>query len=458
MDEFETVLQQVQDKLPAITAWSYIGIWAFSEMILRMRQNPESPRFAEIRFPHTSVPLFSEEEAAKLEEELRKAHTGLNAVMKQQGGSQEEDIDSLPSVIPQRGGKVPFPPTFKDFSKASHFAGDAIGMVVAGADPELFSLNRHYETITKTLDSLDAQVTDLSKQYGVTAIESVAPDPKFTIPLGPIPIPIIIPVRTIMPAVTIFLELLRVISSIYPITSFIVKPVSFLMVLLDLAKGNLYHAMFSFIGIFGKYPLYAGILLKFLRDIYLFISPDIRTDIRDVIFKSGKSFIVGAVVWFFTVVSPEIVRKPIVMLLDKVRTVAENFNDTMTKAEVKATAAMKGFGSVELPKLPSDKIPSIGDLYILQEYIHNPRLYCHPDVSPIIQEMRAIPPLALFFDLLNIPTTTSMEYAQKCAEVESVPLVDSFAPKITLMDPTTGQPLPNLPIPAKPGAVPAVAV
>jgi hypothetical protein len=157
------------------------------------------------------------------------------------------------------------------------------------------------------------------------------------------------------------------------------------------------------------------------------------------------------------VISPDIIRKPVVMLLDKVRMVAENWNDAMSKAEVKATAALKGVGYVELPKLPADKIPSIGDLYILQEYIHHPRFYCHPDVSPLIQQMRAIPPLALFFDLLNIPAPTSLEYQNKCAEVQAVPLENAFAPKIVYTAPS-GQVLPDVPLPSGPNVVPKVAI
>ena len=162
--------------------------------------------------------------------------------------------------------------------------------------------------------------------------------------------------------------------------------------------------------------------------------------------------------WAFGTVAPDIIRRPIVRLLDKVRLIAENFNETMTKAEVQASAALKGFGSVELPKFPIERIPSISDLYILQEYIQNPRIYCHPDVSGLIEEMRSIPPLALFFDLLNVPAMNTKQFQQACANVAITPIVDEFKPKITFMNPTTGLPVPNMPIPAQPGLIPGVSV
>lgn len=439
-NDFQRLFSELQTVVPSLTAWTYIAMWAFSDMYQRMKANPEDPRFHEILFPHTKVPLFTKAEAKHLQ------------------NAWKNSTHSFTAAAAQMGGAFPFPPSKQDAKKAAKFAGQALGTVVAGVDPETFSLDKQYEYVTQTLDAVDSQLTDFSKQYGLVALESVAPDPKFVLPLGPVPIPIVIPVKTVLPTVNLILELFRIVSTQIPVVSFLGTPATLLMTLLDLARGNFYHAMFSLIGIFGKYPMYAGIGLKILRDAYLLISPNLRSDLRDVVFKSSKSFAVGFMIWMFATVAPDIIRKPIVMLLDKVRLLVENFNDVMTKAEVKATAAMKGFGSVELPKLPSDKIPSIGDLYILQEYIQNPRVYCHPDIDGIIQEMRSIPPMALFFDLLNIPRKGTPEYVEACSRVETVPLADEFMPKITLVNPVTKAPVPNTPIPAPPGTEPAISV
>lgn len=441
--QFEEKFRELQNLAPALSAWSYIAIWALSDMYQRAKTNPENPKFHEILFPHTKIPLFSEEEAKNLEELWRSKLLPMFEV-----GIQTEG---------QSGGAGI--PTLGDVKKGSTFAGKAIGTAVAGIDPEAFSIDSHVESVNKLLDGIDAQVTDLSKKYGLVAIESTAPDPKFVIPLGPIAIPIIIPIKVIMPLVNLILEIFRLFASRIPYVGAVaVKPITIVMALLDLARGNFYHSMFTLLGLFGQYPLYLGILLKIARDAFVLISPNIRSDIRSVIYRSTKSFFVGFVMWAFATVAPEIIRKPIVMLLDKVRLIAENFNETMTKAEVQASAALKGFGSVELPKFPIERIPSISDLYILQEYIQNPRIYCHPDVSGLIQEMRSIPPLALFFDLLNVPSAGTQQFQQACANVAITPIIDEFKPKITFMNPATGLPIPDKPIPSVPGVVPGVSV
>jgi hypothetical protein len=308
--------------------------------------------------------------------------------------------------------------------------GAAMGAVTS--NPELFSIDDKFAKLTGSFDGWDEALTDASKQYGLRALESVAPDPKFVIPIGPFPLPVMIPARLVLPTLNAILEMVRVASTLFPVVDILGTPTTLLMAFLDLARGNLYHALFSLLGLFGRYPMYTGIGLKILRDAYMLVAPDIRTELRDAVYKSGKSMTLGWMIWLFSVVAPDIVRRPIVELLDKVRVLADTYNAAAVKAEVQATAALKGFGSVEIPKLPSSHIPTITDLYILQEYVHNPNVYCHPEVAPLLEELRGIPPMALFLDLANIPKKGSREYEEACSKVASVPLAQQLAPRITL--------------------------
>jgi hypothetical protein len=401
-DTIETMIREIQDRLPAASTWIYIAIWAVLDMMQRMETHPDTPRFAEIRFPHTDIPLFTAEQAKQLEEAWPK--------MGQAGGGV---TGALPAL-----------------SAGPKAIGAALGAVVN--NPEAFSIDSKFDALTQSVDSWDEALTDAAKQYGLPALEAAAPDPKFIIPFGPIPVPVIIPARLVLPTLNALLEMVRVATTFVPAIDILGKPTTLLMVFLDLARGNLYHAIFSMLGFWGKTPMFAGIGLKILRDAYMLISPDIRTELRTAVYKSGKSMTLGWIIWLFGVVSPEIVRRPVVALLDKVRALADTYNAAATQAEVRATAALKGFGSVEIPKIPSSHIPTIGDLYILQEYIHNPNIYCHPDVVALVEELRGIPPMALFLDLANIPRAGSRAYEEACAKVASVPLAQQFAPRITL--------------------------
>ena len=407
-DTVDGILKEIQERLPAASSWIYIAIWGIADMMHRMETTPENPRFSEICFPHTRIPLFTGEQAKQLEAAWPKLTSG------QSGGGGLDAIAAAPKAI-----------------------GAAMGATLN--NPDLFSLDSKFAAVTESLDGWDDALTSAAKQYALPALEATAPDPKFVIPLGPFPLPVIIPVRLILPTLNAILELVRIASAVFPPIEILGKPVTLLMVFLDLARGNLYHAIFTMLGLWGKYPMYSGILLKILRDAYMLISPDIRTELRSAIYKSGKSMTIGWMIWLFGVVSPEIVRRPVVALLDKVKSLIDTYNSAMVEAEVKATAALKGFGSVELPKMPSSLIPTIGDLYILQEYVHNPNIYCHPEVAPLLEELRGIPPMALFLDLFNIPRAGSREYEAVCAKVAATPLAQQLAPKITLTPNTLPQ-------------------
>ncbi len=393
-NETDQIMQELQENLPAVSAWTYIAIWAIAEMIRKSQQNPSHPHFHEITFPHTSVPLFTAEQARKLEEiwPLKQGHTG--------GGLTE------------------------------------LGQTVAGVlnNPDIYSIDNKVGCLTDTLKTWDEQLTEFSKQNGLVALESVAPDPKFILPLGPIPIPIMIPARLVLPVFNAILEILRVSSTLFAPIDILGKPITILMVFLDLARGNLYHAIFSFLGMWGKNSMFLGIGLKVIRDAYMLVAPDLRSQLNDTLYKSGKSMAAGWIIWLFGVVAPDIVRKPLASLLDKVRLIVDQFNNQMVAAEVQATAALKGFGSVSLPKIPSSQVPTIADLYIIQQYVHNPHVYCHPEVAPLLAELRGIPPLALFFDLLSIPAVGSTAYMEACAKLP--PLAEMLRPTITPAGPS----------------------
>lgn len=399
-DDVGSLLEEVQGSLPAISAWLYIAIWAFSEMSLRAKRDPAHLDFASLTFPHTQTPLFTAEQAASLEE------LWVNQQV-------DPPVAENENTHTQAGGFL----NLQSMSKGA----EELGKKLAGisVDGDTFSIDAQYKKVTGVLDGLDEGILDLSKKYGLLALESVAPDPKFVIPT-PVPIPIMFPVRLVLPILNTLLEILRIGVTLNPYTSFLVKPTSFLMALLDLGRGNFYHAIFTLLGFWGAYPLYAGVLLKVLRDAYLLVSPDIRTEARDIVFKSGKSFVAGFLIWLFGLVSPEFVRKPVQGVLDKLQVLIDRWNTTMDTYEKRLLEELgpeAAAAGVTMPRIPASQTPSISDLYVLQQYIHSPLIYCQPEIAPLIAEMRAIPPLALFFDLANIPDPASPAFAKACAEL-----------------------------------------
>jgi hypothetical protein len=221
------------------------------------------------------------------------------------------------------------------------------------------------------------------------------------------------------------------------------------MVLLDIARGNLYHAIFTSFGLLGTMPMFLGIGLKIIRDAVMLVSPDIRKDLRDLLFKSSKSFVLGFMIWLFTTLSPDFVKAPISKLFDAVSLQLETINAQMDAAEMQANMGpVSAVATIKLPRIPSDKIPDINNLYALREAVREPAIFCDPKISQLMTELRDVPPYALFFDLALIPKAGSPDYVKSCASFQGSSISDNLAklavPEIYPLGSDT--PLPSAPV------------
>jgi len=422
------MLKELETRMDELPMHIYILIWCVSEMNERFDKNSEDPEFYKINYPYTSVPLFNIEESKNLEDLWRKnIHDNKDLFSEQ------------PKPKKQTGGRLPKMSMSDAKNKMAQF-GQAMNFAVQGLDPKKITPDYLYEYTTELFDTIDSRLTEASGNFGIVALESTMPDPKFIIPVIP-PLPVVIPGRTIVPVLNAILEALRITISIV----FVVDPLgigkisqsllTLIMVLLDLGRGNLYHAIFTSFGFIGTTPMYVGIVLKILRDGIMLIAPDLRTEMRDLMFKSSKSFVLGYAIWLFTTLSPDFVKKPIQVLFDSVAMQLEVINEQLSAAEVTANMGPMGaLATIHMPRIPMNVIPDVNNLYALREAIRVPAIYCDPKISDMMDELRGVPPYALFFDLALIPKKTSPEYAEQCAPFKGGTMSDnltaSLAPQI----------------------------
>jgi hypothetical protein len=289
------------------------------------------------------------------------------------------------------------------------------------------------------------------------------------------PIPVAIPARSIFPVINAIMETIRITAGVIQITDplGVMDPLglakvtqiimTILMIFLDISRGNLYHAIFTSMGLFGTTPLFVGIALKIVRDAIMLVSPDIRKDLRDLLFKSSKSFVLGFHIWLFTTMSPDFVKAPLSKLLDSVAMQLEAINLQLDSAETTANMGPAGvLATIKLPRIPSDKIPDINNLYAVREAIREPAIYCDPKISALMEELRDVPPYALFFDLALIPKPSSPEYNKMCGPLKGASLQDSLSQMVApqIIPAGSDTPLPIIPLenPVVASDIPAVAV
>ena len=412
------LLKELESKLDELPMHIYILIWSVSEMNTRYDKNSSNPEFHNICYPFTSVPLFNKKEGENLEELWRTNIRG-----------NKDLFPEPPKVKKQSGGRMSLS---QAKNKMAQF-GQAMNFAVQSLDPKKISPDYLYEYTTELFDTVDARLTEASGNFGLVALESTMVDPTFIIPVVP-PLPIQIPGRTVLPVVNAILEALRItIGIVFYVDPFGVGQLSrslltLIMVMLDLGRGNLYHAIFTAFGFIGTTPMFIGIVLKIMRDGVMLVSPDLRTEMRDLLFKSSKSFVLGYAIWLFTVMSPKFVKLPIQTLFDSVSLSLENINNQLDAAEIKANMGPLGkLASIRLPRIPMQMIPDVNNLYGLRDAIREPAIYCDPKIADLMEELRGVPPYALFFDMAMIPKKGSPEYIEQCAPYKGGSLSDNLS-------------------------------
>jgi len=416
------LLRELEANLDELPMHLYILIWSISEMDQRFKASPTDPDFSKICYPFTKVPLFNKTEGANLADLWRKniePNKGLFTV------SHEESRKRA-----QKGGKIP---TFSEMKQKSAEFGQAINFAVKALDPKLISPDYLFDYTTELFDNIDAGLHEASSTFGLIALESTTPDPTLIVPTIP-PFPVVIPSRTVLPVINAILESIRIwlglVGIIDPLGLTVIPRcmVTLIMVLMDIGRGNLYHAIFTSFGFIGSFPMFIGIGLKIIRDGLMLVSPDLRTELRYLLFKSSKSMVVGFAIWLFTTLSPQFVKAPLRALFDSVAVTIDNMNQELDMAETEANLSPAGrLATIKLPRIPGDKIPDVDNLYALREAIREPAIYCDPKIADLMSELRGVPPYALFFDLALIPAPGTPQFIEMCTPFKGRSMSDNLA-------------------------------
>ena len=364
--ETENVLKGEANKIPDRI---YSALEGMSSMALAWKQNGGERGWSQTLVDNEGNQLFTESESDLIEAGAEKARPFLESVLHEG----------------QTGGSVPQMPQM-------------------GINPEDVSIDKMYYGLLSKLDSYDTQWRDIVNNLGVIKTFNET-DQVGAIPFVP-PIPYLIPAKLKFPLINTVLELLRIMVStpVLDLPSFRVL-LSFGIAILDLVRGEWKHAVLSLFGAYSTNAMYIGIIGKIIRDAWLLIAPDLRTDLTDALFKSTKSFVAGFILWAFGTFAPGSMQKIIQTALDKAAEQVENFNKQIEDLEAKVGDVSKTAGiTVSFKRVPEGMVPSLDDIQRLQTIARVPAIFCSDEFQKIIEPLLLIPPLRLALELFNIPT------------------------------------------------------
>lgn len=432
--DISNLIEEVQKVSGSIPVWFYIMMWAIGDMHKRFLENPDAPEFYKVSFPHTTIPLFERSQAIALEEVWRKSF-----------GKQTNDSGGITNSSEQSGGALGslsavLPPPLDKLPEGSVLAGKLEQRVIDSITPDTFSPDAWYKWFNDTLDPLAKELEELSRDYGLVMLETQLPDIHGAIPTPfGIPIPFQIPSKTILPSINALLEILRLFVSTFPFVGTIASlPFTFALFLLDLGKGNLYHAILTMIGIAGSGGIFIGIIMKLFVSAMMLIDPKLRKEAMDVNYKVSKSIFLGVLLNVFGTMAPDQIRLPLNKLSEAVLKTVKNFNEMTGKAKENVEKGSAGMVRLDVPTIDIKLVPSFSDLSSVQRLVQQPEVFCQPEIATLIEEVRTIPPLALLFDLFNIPRKDSEEFVKACASVDTSKITAELVPKLEVKDPISG--------------------
>lgn len=325
--------------------------------------------------------------------------------------------------------------------------GATSGLVklMPAVNPEDVSIDKLYTYVTKTMDDYDQQWKSIADSLGIVrAVEAQDYKGTIIIPMTPpIPVPYYVLGKTVFPFLTTVLDMIRLALGNPILDIFMIRVLlSIVLVVIDLIRGDWQTALLSSLGIFSSSGVLIGIIGKFIRNAWLLIAPDLQRQLRDDIYRSSKSMVVGFLLWSFSIFSPDAIRLAVNQSFDKLRQIIENFNQKSGEAEAKVQQlASKAGVKVTFPTIPLTIVPTMDDIQNLQIIARVPEVYCSPEIQQILQPILLVPPLRLVIDLLNIPTVPEM-VAEQCKGVDTSSLSKAIVEKVTPeVEPIPGGPL-----------------
>jgi hypothetical protein len=329
----------------------------------------------------------------------------------------KKEADAVEDIFEDAG-----PILEKMFAQKQHGGGDITDTLREFAanylKPEDISLDRTYRRFTDYMARLDDQNRQLARQIGpVALISSLKIDPSIPLPFPPFRLQV--PANAILPLFNAIIEILRLLFTFaFPIDG-MRKLLTIFQTLLDVSRGEWKHGVLTFIGFFGQMPLVIGIALKVVRDAWLLISPQIREQLQDDIFRASKSFFAGFLLWIFATFSPDFIRAPFETALIPIRKIVDGINATIDNLEEQAKVSARTLQlDVEFPRIPESSVPSFADIQQIQRIIQQPEIFCNPTVRTALQPFISIPPIRLALELMNIPMDPESQ-AMQCAHIDA---------------------------------------
>lgn len=282
-----------------------------------------------------------------------------------------------------------------------------------------------YVRMLKKFQDMDNSVKGYASRYGILRLEKEH-DLQEDIPLIPSPLASIISTvvaglssGTVPPPVTLqILDKIRAPFRLIVVVCYLVldmirlsvgvqgndyarKMMSIGLALVDFLRGDWKRAVMTFVGVFGKVPLFMGEIGKVFLVLFGTLSPQLQNSILLGSLDVGKSFIVGTLLSVFQVTAPELIRKQVIGALEKMAEIKANQDNLLVKAGMSAR--------------PDYLAPSYDDFANIQAIISDDVLVCSQEFQQALSVIKDNNILRIILEILRIPVNDEFT-KERCGE------------------------------------------
>ena len=385
VDYLEQLSKENPEHLKKKAYETFSGI---SLLLLEAKQSKFKRGWASRVKDRHGVPLFDKSESAILEAGIKTLIQPLFTPSKQEGG--------LATIPIQK-----------------ETAGSSIIESSLPISTDDLSLDKTYWKIHDFFKTVDAQMKSFSRELGpFRFFYDMETDIRIPLPV-PLPAPpfittVMVPVnpRAIPIIIGLVVEAIRITYSIGPLSNNHTRKVlSLVLGLIDILKGDWKQGILSLIGFFGEAPLIAGLISKVLLNILDFVSPDLQETLIMDLYKSGKSMIIGILLWGFANFAPDFARIIVRTQFDLLKTMVDNGNEKIDKLEESIQKSIEPAGlKIKFKDIPEGFVPSFDDIQNIQSIVRQPSIYCSKEFQDVLEPLRKLPPIRLVLELMNLPT------------------------------------------------------
>jgi len=370
-NEVKTLFQQagVQDKI-------YICVANMASLITSYIHRKGAPGWSANLVDSNGTPMLSPEEQGRIEETVGSA-PWIGDLLLKKDGSQTGGAGSL------------FEPS--EASKALPLTGDDI------------SLDRMFHGFIGKTQEIDEYWAKFGRDSGY--IKKIY-EREIPIKVGQYP-PVILKSKTLVVLLVALVDSIRVSLALSPFDTTLNRTVLTLLVAMEeLATGQWRQCILTSLGLISPSGVAAGVVLKYMVNVWLLLNPDIRSDIILVTYKASKSLVVGALLWAATVLPPVFIQKQTEEELQKLRDLVAPVQKQIDDVKEKASqilepqglqVSVKGVGAEGLANI------SVDDIQILQQLAQNPVLVCSKEACDIIDKIGKDPIFRLVIELCGVP-------------------------------------------------------